>query len=104
MGLSAASITSNPESFYIHSSCHAPICRRCVLKGFNPEKVQRKYEALCLAEHGALAFYAKTLLTKEEFEKITYHYSKNYDRLRKQYNCQKAFPHVYDKISCQGRE
>ncbi len=52
---------------------------------------------------GYVAPYAETQLTFEEFNEMFGYSLKNYDRLRKEMDCEKAFPHVYEKISKLGR-
>ncbi len=41
--------------------------------------------------------YPDVCLTKEEFEEMFD--TKTYDKVRKDLNCEDAFPHAYDKIS-----
>ena len=50
------------------------------------------------------ALYAETQLTFEEFYEMFGFNLRNYDKLRKELDCEKAFPHVYEKISKLGRK
>ena len=59
-------------------------------------------EKFLLKNQGFAALYGETELTKEEFYEMFVD-AKNYDLLRKKYDCEEAFPHVYDKISKLGR-
>lgn len=65
--------------------------------------LQRKIEKYLIENQGFVALYGETELTIEEFYKMFEDVQNNYDRLRKKYDCEKAFPHVYTKISKLGR-
>lgn len=45
--------------------------------------------------------YADMYMTREEFRQMFDH--KLYDQTRKKYNCEDAFPEVYDKVSKAAR-
>jgi len=47
--------------------------------------------------------YAETQLTREEFSEMFGVAQQKYQKLREELNCEKAFPHVYEKISKLGR-
>lgn len=64
----------------------------------------RRIEKFLLGNEGFVALYGETELTKDEFYDMFVDAKNNYDRLRKKYNCENAFPHVYDKISKLGRQ
>ena len=52
---------------------------------------------------GYAAPYAETQLTFEEFNEMFSFSLKKYTKLRAELKCEKAFPHVYEKISKLGR-
>merc|ERR1712223_1340083 len=72
-------------------------------KGFHKMTLQRKIEKYLIENQGFVALYGETELNIEEFYKMFEDVQNNYDRLRKKYDCEKAFPHVYNKISKLGR-
>eukprot|EP00921_Rhytidocystis_pertsovi_P008969 GHVQ01014524.1.p1 GENE.GHVQ01014524.1~~GHVQ01014524.1.p1 ORF type:complete len:501 (+),score=46.83 GHVQ01014524.1:113-1615(+) len=69
---------------------------------FDRVGVQRKWERFAIDHKGYVAFYAETQLTKEELLEMMD--LKTYDKVRKDNNCEKAFPHMYEKISNVGRK
>ena len=73
------------------------------IKGYDPIENQRKMERYATDHDGYVAPYAETQLTFEEFNEMFAHGLKIYDKLRKLNNSEKAFPHVYEKISKLGR-
>lgn len=46
--------------------------------------------------------YADTYLTREEFRQMFDHTL--YDKVREKFQCDKAFPEVYDKVSREARK
>lgn len=46
--------------------------------------------------------YADSYLSREEFRKMFDH--SLYDRMRKELDCEKAFPEVYDKVNRKVRD
>lgn len=60
-------------------------------------------ERYAINHQGYVAPYAETQLTLEEFDEMFGFNLKIYYKMRKQWNCEKAFPHVYEKISKLGR-
>ena len=50
-----------------------------------------------------MALYGETELSIEEFYLMFEDAKNNYERVRKRYDCENAFPHVYTKISKLGR-
>jgi len=73
------------------------------IKGFDPETTQKCMESYTTECNGFAALYAETKLTYEEYSKMFACFLRVYDSVRRKYNCEKAFPHVYHKISSQGR-
>lgn len=61
-------------------------------------------EQLCLQKEGLVMLYADTHLSKEDVAKCFKKTMHNYDEMRKKYGCEKAFLHVYDKVSLAGRD
>ncbi len=51
-----------------------------------------------------VALYAETQLSREEFDEMLAFPLRNYDKLRKELDCEDAFPHIYEKISRMGRK
>ena len=70
---------------------------------YDKESCQRKTEQWCLNRGGFVALYAETLLTKEEFLQMFHATMKHYEKLRQEYGCEGAFPHMYEKISINAR-
>ena len=60
-------------------------------------------ERYAIDHAGYVAPYAETQLNFEEFYEMFDYSLKIYDKLRKENNSEKAFPHVYEKISKLGR-
>ena len=73
------------------------------IKGYDPKENQRKMERYATDHDGYVAPYAETQLTFEEFNEMFAYSLKIYDKLRKLNDSEKAFPHVYEKISKLGR-
>ena len=73
------------------------------IKGYDPIESQRRLERYAMDHEGYAAPYAETQLTLEEFNEMFDFQLKNYHKLRKEFDCEKAFPHVYEKISKLGR-
>ena len=73
------------------------------IEGYNVIEAQREMEQFCADRGGAVGLYAETHLTREEYDRMFHKIRFFYDRARKKYNCEKAFPHVYEKISRLGR-
>ena len=60
-------------------------------------------ERHAIDHEGYVALYAETQLTFEEFNEMFAENFKTYTHLRKEMDCEKAFPHVYEKVSKLGR-
>eukprot|EP00095_Tigriopus_kingsejongensis_P006791 maker-scaffold608_size125128-snap-gene-0.16 protein:Tk06791 transcript:maker-scaffold608_size125128-snap-gene-0.16-mRNA-1 annotation:"delta -sterol reductase" len=73
------------------------------IEGFEPEACQRRMERDAIDNGCYVALYAETQLTRSDFDEMFEFNLRNYDKLRKRMNCEKAFPHVYEKISKLGR-
>ena len=72
---------------------------------FTRTAVHKRLEDVCLELDGFVALYADTFFGREKFDKMYYKYSKLYEMVRKQMPLtEKAFPHVYEKISSIGRK
>ena len=78
-------------------------CRYSPLKSYHPIESQRRMERYAIDHEGYVAPYAETQLTLEEFNEMFNFQLENYRKLRKEFDCEKAFPHVYEKISKLGR-
>jgi len=72
-------------------------------KGFHKVECQKRIEKWLLQNEGFVALYGETELTKEQFYEMFEDARNHYDRLRKKYDCEDAFPHVYNKISRLGK-
>ena len=79
------------------------IFRHSPKKGFHKVECQKRIEKWLLQNEGFVALYGETELTKEHFYEMFEDARNHYDRLRKKYDCEDAFPHVYNKISRLGR-
>ncbi len=65
---------------------------------------QRRLEQFTIESGGFVGLYAETAISKTEFLSMFRSYNKDYDVIRRKYGSDKAFPHVYDKISTVGRK
>jgi len=74
------------------------------LEGFNPEMTQKRMEKFCMDREGYAALYSETQLTREEFDQMFASLLGVYEKVRKDLKCERAFPHVYEKISKLGRK
>ena len=62
-------------------------------------------EKFATEHQGYAALYAETQLTEEEFIKMFNDHGQldAYHKLRKELDCEKAFPTIYEKVSRLGR-
>jgi len=65
-------------------------------KAFNHMVDMPRAEKFVRDHHGYQALYAHTYMTYEEFREMFDHTL--YDEMRRKYNCENAFPEVYDKV------
>jgi len=72
------------------------------IKPFKTVEAHRAVEKYVKDARGFQALYADTHMTRDEFEKMFD--MQLYNKMRKKYDCEKAFPYVYDKVSRQARE
>ena len=70
-------------------------------KGFNSSETLRRVEKFVRDVKGFQALYADTYMTKQEFREMFDHTM--YDVIRAKYQCDKAFPEIFDKISKAAR-
>ena len=61
-------------------------------------------EKFCMDREGYAALYSETQLTREEFDQMFASLLGVYEKVRKDLKCERAFPHVYEKISKLGRK
>jgi len=73
------------------------------IPGFNYVATQREMERHALDRKDFVALYAETQLTRDDFLERFDMSKDNYDNIRKKFDCEKAFPHVYDKVSKAAR-
>jgi len=71
------------------------------VKNFVAKTALRNVEKFVRSVKGFQAMYADSHLSREEFREMFDHTV--YDKLRKQYNAEKAFPEIYDKVSKAAR-
>ncbi len=92
-------------SIFKREHCHVDIglYGYSPIKGYDPIEHQRRMERFAIDHDAYVAPYAETQLTFEEFNEMFAFNMRNYDKMRKRLNCEKAFPHVYEKISKLGR-
>ena len=74
------------------------------IDGFEREIAAKNIEGFYLENEGQVGLYGKTQLTREQFYQMFDPHVTKYDAIRKRYDCEKAFPHVYEKISKLGRD
>ena len=60
-------------------------------------------ERFAIDNNALVALYAETALSREDFDEMLSFNMRNYDKVRAKYNCERAFPHIYDKISKAAR-
>lgn len=72
------------------------------VNNFVPQKTTREIEDLVTNCNGYQMLYADTYRSKDEFRQMFDH--KLYDRMRKKFNCENAFPDVYDKVNKNVRD
>lgn len=65
-------------------------------------KTTKALEAYVIKSGGFQMLYADSYLSREEFRKMFDH--SLYDRMRKELDCEKAFPEVYDKVNRKVRD
>jgi delta24-sterol reductase len=68
---------------------------------FTAKESCRKVEHYVQSVHGFQMLYADTYTTREEFRNMFHH--ETYDALRKELQCEDAFPEVYDKVCKKNR-
>ena len=92
-------------SIFRKEDCHVDIgvYGYSPIKGYDPIENQRRMERFAIDHQGYAAPYAETQLTLEEFNEMFEFNLRTYYQLRKELDCEKAFPHVYEKISKLGR-
>lgn len=71
------------------------------VKDFSPRSSTRDIESFVINKHGFQMLYADTYMTRAEFRSMFDH--KLYDEVREKWNCKRAFPEVYDKVSKEAR-
>ncbi|XP_045473479.1 delta(24)-sterol reductase-like [Harmonia axyridis] len=72
------------------------------VNNFKPRETTRKIEKFVTERNGFQMLYADTYMTREEFRQMFDH--NLYDKLRKLYKCEEAFPEVYDKVCKEARK
>lgn len=74
---------------------------KCVREGkeFDGPAIVRLMGQFAIEKHGFQLLYSDVFITREEFEKM-FNLSL-YEQMRKKYNAERAFPHVWDKIKPQ---
>ncbi|XP_044761273.1 delta(24)-sterol reductase-like [Coccinella septempunctata] len=71
------------------------------VENFKPRETTRKIEKFVMDRNGFQMLYADTYMTREEFRLMFDH--SLYDKLRKTYGCEEAFPEVYQKVCKEAR-
>lgn len=77
--------------------------RICPIPDYDLVASQKRMERYAIDRKSYVALYAETQLTRKDFDEMFEFNLRNYDKMRKRYGCEKAFPHVYEKISKLGR-
>lgn len=72
-----------------------------MVKSYHPVEGQKRFEKYMIDHEGFPALYAETQFTEEEFRQMVN--LDTYERLRRELNCEGAFPHLYEKVSKLGR-
>jgi delta24-sterol reductase len=71
------------------------------VSNYNSYETTRRLERFVAQQNGFQMLYADSFLTREEFHAMFNHTL--YDRMRKELDCAKAFPEVYDKVNRKAR-
>ncbi|KAI3383727.1 hypothetical protein SNEBB_005565 [Seison nebaliae] len=69
---------------------------------FSAKSTTKKLEDFVLKHQGYQMLYADSYLTEEQFEQMFDH--SLYDRMRKLYDCERAFPRIHHKVNRAARE
>lgn len=69
---------------------------------YHAKHTTRKIEDIVVKSNGFQMLYADTYRTYDEFRQMFDH--RLYDRIRKQLNCEQAFPEIYDKVNKSVRD
>lgn len=69
---------------------------------YHAERTTRQLEDVVVKANGFQMLYADTYRTRNEFRQMFDH--SLYDRMRKEYNCEEAFPEVYEKVNKKARD
>ena len=89
--------------YFKQTSSSRVISRYSPIPNFDPIASQKRMERHAIDTGNYVALYAETQLTREDFDEMFEFNLRNYVALRKRMRCEKAFPHVYEKISKLGR-
>jgi len=73
------------------------------IKNFDLVASQKRMERYAIDRKSYVALYAETQLTRDDFLEMFEFNLRNYDKVRAKYDCEDAFPHIYDKISKAAR-
>lgn len=76
----------------------------CPIQGFDFVGSQKRMERYAIERKSYVALYAETQLTRADFDEMFEFNLRTYYKMRKKFNCDGAFPHVYEKISKLGRK
>lgn len=68
---------------------------------YHAERTTRELEDVVTKFNGFQMLYADTYRTRDEFRQMFDH--SLYDRVRKEYKCEEAFPEVYEKVNKKAR-
>ncbi|XP_037092435.1 delta(24)-sterol reductase-like isoform X2 [Pollicipes pollicipes] len=71
-------------------------------RDFDAHKTSRRVEKFVMDIGGFQMMYADSFLTREEYRKMFDH--RLYDKVRREYDCLRAFPEVYDKVNRAARD
>ncbi|XP_046455631.1 delta(24)-sterol reductase-like [Daphnia pulex] len=72
------------------------------VRNFHPVETTRRVESFVRSVKGFQMLYADSYMTEEEFHSMFDHTL--YNQMRKKYDCDKAFPRVYGKVSRAARD
>ena len=75
------------------------------IAGFDPIESQRTMERFAMDNRGFAALYAETQLSEQDFKEMFNIQGRLdlYEQTRKKYQCERAFPTIYEKVSKLGR-
>jgi delta24-sterol reductase len=90
-------LQSGKEEMYVDIGVYGNVR----VTSYQAKKTTRELECFVREHHGFQMLYADCYMTREEFGKMFDH--ELYEKMRRRYTCEEAFPEVYEKINICAR-